>query len=108
MTVENPAELQAIIETLYPGTRTLVSEADLANETVEWLRSSPGRYIVGCAHQEIMEAQESLAGTSPWRFWRVQELQNRIWRAKSLLSWLRELILSGHQAVRTLEESEHE
>ncbi len=106
MAVENPAELQAILETLDPTTRTLVAEADLANETVEWLRSAVGRYIVGCAHQEIMDAQELLAGTSPWRRRRIQELQNRIWRAQSLLSWLRELLLAGHVANRTLLENE--
>ena len=108
MTVENPAELQAILETLDPGTRTLIAEADLANETVEWLRSSVGRYIVGCAHQEIMEAQEQLATTWSWRRRRIQELQNKIWRAQSLLNWLRELVIAGHQATRTLVEAEHE
>lgn len=108
MTVENPAELQAILETLDPHTRTLVAEADLANEAVEWLRSPVGRYIVGCAHQEIADAQQALAATAAWRRRRIQELQNRIWRAQNLLSWLRELVLAGHQATRTLVEAEHE
>ena len=108
MSIENAAELQAILETLDPTTRTLVAEADLANETVEWLRSAPGRYIVGCAHQEIMDAQLALASTSPWRRRRIQDLQNRIWRAQSLLAWLRELILAGHAANQTLVEADSE
>lgn len=108
MTVENPAELQAILSTLDPTTRTLVAEADLANETVEWLHSPIGRYIVGCAHQDISDAQEKLARTGAWRRRRIQELQNRIWRAQALLSWLRDLVISGHQAIHTLAEREDE
>lgn len=106
MAVENQAELQAILETLDPTTRTLVAEADLGNQTIEWLRSELGRYIVGCAHQEIADAQAQLATTLPWRRRRIQELQNRVWRARTLLSWLRELLLSGHQATRILTEAE--
>lgn len=108
MAVENPAELQAILATLDPTTRTLVAEADLANETVEWLHSPVGRYIIGCAHQEMADASALLAQTWPWRRRRIQELQNRIWRAKALLSWLRELILAGQAAHQTILESEHD
>ena len=108
MSVENPAELQAILETLDPTTRTLVAEADLGSETVEWLHSGVGRYIVGCAQQEIASAHELLAHTSPWRRRRIQELQNRIWRAESLLAWLRELLLGGHAAHQALIEADHE
>lgn len=107
MSVESPAELQALLETLDPTTRNLVGEADLGNETAEWLRSAVGRYIVGCAKQEIAEAHELLAKTSPWRRRRIQELQNRVWRAESLLAWLRELLLGGHAAHQALDEVDH-
>ena len=108
MSFENSAELQAILETLDPTTRTLVAEADLGNETSEWLCSSVGRYIVGCAQQEIASAHEQLSKTSPWRRRRIQELQNRIWRAESLLAWLRELLLGGHAAHQALIEVDYD
>ena len=108
MSLENPAELQAILETLDPTTRTLVAEADLGNEGIEWLHSNVGRYIVGCAQQEIADAHALLAKTSPWRRRRIQELQNRVWRAESLLAWLRELLLGGRVAQQALIEADHE
>lgn len=108
MSVENPAELQAILETLDPQTRTLIGEADLGEQTYEWLRSPIGQYIVGCAKQEVADAQDLLARTSPWRRRRIQELQNRIWRAESLLAWLKELLLGGHAAHQALAEADHD
>jgi len=106
MNVENPEELQAILAGLDPQTRTMIAEVDLANETAEWLQSQPGRFIIGCVHQELAEAHEALARTSCWRRRRIQDLQNKIWRAESFLAWLRELLLSGHSATSALGEAD--
>lgn len=106
MSVEHPEELQAILATLDPTTRGLVAEADLAEQTVEWLHSPVGQYIIGCAKQEIAEAQDELSRVAPWRRRRIQDLQNRVWRATQLLAWLRELVLGGHAARQALAESD--
>jgi hypothetical protein len=51
-------------------------------------------------------AQDALSTTSPWRFLKVQELQNRIWRAKFILVWLGELLAGGKSAQSALNESD--
>ena len=98
-------QLQEMLARLDPTTRTLVAEVDLGGECAEFLDSQVGRYLVGCAQQEILAANEALASVSPWRRRRIQELQNRRWRAESLLIWLRDLLLSGKAAVGVLSET---
>ena len=98
--------LQELLDSLDPTTRTLVAEVDLGEQAKAFLQGDLGKYILGCASQEILEAQEALALVLPWRRRRIQELQNRIWRAKSLLSWLRDLLSAGRTAESALEEVE--
>lgn len=102
--MSDQAEVQALLEALDPTTRTLVAEVDLGEQAKEFTSSDLGQYIIGCAHQEIFDAQALLKRTMPWRRHRIQELQNRIWRAESLLLWLRDLIAAGQSANKALEE----
>ena len=99
--------LQSILAALDPTTRTLVAEVDLGQQAKDFLHSELGRHLVGCLHQECILAQEELARVWPWRWRRIQVLQNRIWRAQFMLSWLRDLILSGKSADGALQEVEH-
>lgn len=99
-------EIQELLRDLDPETKTLIAEVDMGMQARQFCESDLGRYIIGCAHQEIADAQRELKGTSPWRFWKVQELQNKIWRAESLLLWLRDLIQSGYAANQTVQEVE--
>ncbi len=98
--------IQELLAQLDPETRSLVAEIDLGEQAKEFVSSDLGRHFVGCAMQEITEAQQQLATVSPWRFWKVQELQNRIWRANWLLSWLRELLITGKSAQSAIAEVE--
>ena|SRR3990167_5240232 len=100
-------DLQYLLETLDPTTRTLVAEVDLGVQARDFLRSELGRHLVGCLQQEITLAQEALNKTWSWRRHRIQDLQNRIWRAQFMLTWLRDLILSGKAADGALQEVEH-
>lgn len=99
-------EFAALLATLDPVSRALAVEVDLGEEAKHFVASPIGRYMIGCAQQEIVEAKELLATTSPWRRRRIQELQNRVWRAESFLSWLRDLIVSGHRAGQALDTGE--
>lgn len=105
--MSDQAEIQGLLDALDPTTRTLVAEVDLGEQAKEFTQSDLGRYLVGCAHQEIADSQAVLKRTLPWRRHRIQELQNRIWRAESLLLWLRDLIQSGQSASKSLEEHEY-
>ena len=101
-------ELQAQLEALDPTMRTLVAEVDLGTQAKEFMHSELGRHLVGCLHQEVLLASEELATVWPWRRRRIQALQNQIWRSQFLLSWLRDLILSGKSADGALKEVEHD
>ena len=100
------AELQELLSTLDPTTRTLVAEVDLGSQAREFLQSEIGHYLTGCVQQEIAEANLALGKVAPWRRRRIQELQNRRWRAESLLSWLCDLLVSAQSATSALEERE--
>ena len=99
--------LREILASLDPALRTLVAEADLGIQAKEFASSDLGRHFIGCAMQEIMDAQQQLSTVLPWRRRKIQELQNRIWRAQFLLSWLRELLLSGKSAEGAIAEVEN-
>jgi hypothetical protein len=104
--MSDESDIQGLLESLDPTTRTLVAEIDMGQQAREFVESDLGRYLVGCAHQEILDAQRALKRVLPWRRRRIQELQNRIWRAESLLLWLRSLIEAGKSAGQTIEEVE--
>lgn len=104
--MSDQAELQELLASLDPTTRTLVAEVDLGFQAREFVKSDVGRYIVGCAMQEIAEAQEKLENTAPWRRRRIQELQNQAWRARTLLAWISSLIGNAKAAENALAEGE--
>jgi hypothetical protein len=84
----------------------LWAEAVLGKDAEEFLNTELGRYMLGRCEQEIQEAQDQLSRVSSWRRRRIQELQNRVWRAKSVKEWLAELISNGKSAEAALEETE--
>lgn len=84
---------------------TLLAEAVLGKDAQEFLASELGRYLIGCAKEEIDEAQEALAAVSPWRRNRIRQLQNQVWRAKSVTKWLAEVINAGKTAEAVLQDT---
>lgn len=106
--MDEDQNLSEALASLDPTTRTLIAEVDLGLQAKDFLNGDLGRHLVGCLHQEVLIASEELEKVWPWRRRRIQELQNRIWRSKFMLSWLRDLILSGKSADGALKETEHE
>lgn len=86
----------------------LMAEAVLGRDAEEFAKSELGQFILGRCDQEIAEAQDELSRVSSWRRRRIQELQNKVWRAKSLKTWLGELISNGRQAEASLDDIERE
>lgn len=84
-----------------------MAEAVLGRDADDFLNTDIGRYLIGRCDQEIDEAQDILSRVSPWRRRRIQELQNQIYRAKSLKSWLSELISNGKAAEAAMEDESH-
>lgn len=89
-------------------TRELRATAVIGADAEEFLASDLGRMLLSMAEQEAQEATEKLKQTLPWRWRRISYLQNEIKRAESFKGWLIELIVSGRQAVETLEEAQAE
>lgn len=82
----------------------LLAEAILGKDVEDFLNSDIGKYLIGCAEQEAVEAMNELKTVSTWRKRKILDLQNRIWRAESFQKWLGELIISGRQAIQQLDE----
>lgn len=82
----------------------LYAEAILGRDAEEFAQSDIGRYVFGCAEQEAQEALSQLKNVYPWRRRKITELQNKIWRAESVQTWLSELIIKGRQAQQQLED----
>jgi hypothetical protein len=86
--------------------KELFAQAVMGRDAKDFLTSELGRYLLGCCEQERTAALEQLARVSPWRRNRIRQLQNEIWRAESVKTWLAELIVMGGQAESVLEERE--
>lgn len=84
----------------------LMAEAVLGRDAQAFLKGDLWRYIEGRAEQEVQEAQEALATVSPWRRNRIRQLQNVIWRARTVQAWLHELVTAGDAAEALLSETE--
>lgn len=82
----------------------LLAEAIVGRDAEDFVQSDIGQYILGCAEQEAQEAMNQLKHVYPWRRRKITELQNKIWRAESLQSWLAELVIAGKQATQQLDE----
>lgn len=82
----------------------LFAEAIIGRDAEDFIQSEIGQYILGCAEQEANDAMDQLKRVYPWRRRKITELQNKIWRAESMQSWLAELVIAGKQAVQQLDE----
>ena len=82
----------------------LYAEAIIGRDAEDFVNSDIGRYVIGCAEQEANEAMAQLKNIYPWRRRKITELQNKIWRAESMQTWISELIIKGRQAQQQLEE----
>ncbi len=78
----------------------------LGLEAVEFAKSEIGRYMIGRARQDRNEAMEKLKDTLPWRYRKIQQLQNTIWRAERFEEYLSELIINGKNAERILDDND--
>lgn len=85
---------------------TLIAEAILGRDVEEFLNTELGEYLMQRADAEIAEASEKLSTVAPWRRRKIQELQNQVWRAGSLKTWLAELIIAGRQSLSIMDDEE--
>ena len=96
--------LQELLDGLDPQSRSLFAEAELGAQAGEFFHSELGRYMLGCAKQDLEDAHQKLADTLPFRWRRIQALQNDIRVSTMFLLYMRDLIIRGKAAERSLEE----
>jgi hypothetical protein len=80
-----------------------VMVAVFGRQVNEFMLSDIGRYIVQCAEMDESDALQDLAKVDPHNPVKVSELQNKVWRARSVVNWLREAVQKGIEAVQVLE-----
>jgi hypothetical protein len=81
----------------------LLAEATLGRDAQEFFSSDLGRYVVGRCQAEISAAQDELSTVWPWRKNRIRDLQAKIWRARTVVGWLGDLVTNGRSAEEILE-----
>ena len=86
--------------------KELLAEAIIGKDAEEFFASELGQVVIGRADQEYSEALEGLRTVDPEDAKSIRELQNKAWRAESFKGWLAELIISGKQAIQTLDAQE--
>ena len=102
MLLENE-EVDAVIEQLGMDDRLLLAESMLGEDAMQFMTSDMGRYLAGRVNQDRTEAYLALAKTSWWRKRRIVQLQQRIEMAESLMSYIRDIIMSGKSALAELD-----
>lgn len=95
--------LQEMLDTLDPDSRSLAAEYDLGDQAEEFFHSPLGRYMLGAAQQDMRDAHTKLKTTLPFRWRRIQQLQNEIRVAEMFPLYLRDLIIRGRAAEQALE-----
>jgi hypothetical protein len=95
--------LEALLNSLDPEARSLHAEFDMGEQASEFFYSDIGRYMVGAAHQDLQDAHTKLAKTLPFRWKRIQSLQNDIRVSEMFLLYLRDLVIRGTAAGQALE-----
>ena len=77
--------LQELLAQVDPETVGLAVEFDMGEQASEFINSDLGRYMIGCARQDLQDAHRKLATTLPFRWRRIQSLQNDIRVAERLM-----------------------
>lgn len=88
--------------------RELIAHVYMSEEARRFITSDLGQYIMARVAEEEREALEALGTVSPWRRRRITQLQNQLWRVRSVNAWLNDLIVSGDNALKVLEGNEHD
>lgn len=111
MLLDDPNELEALTAALIeqePDGRLLVAEIDIGEDAAQFVKSDLGRYIVGRINIEIADLYGKLKSTFPFRWRRVQHLQNEIYKREATKMYLLEAIRSGRSALAELSQRQQE
>jgi hypothetical protein len=87
--------------------REYFHQAKLGQDTIDFLRSDVGKYLHGCAKQEIEILRDELEKVNPDSIWgrrKLRRLQKKAEAARFFMTWCAEAIQVGEVAYRELDE----
>ena len=91
--------------------QTYFAQAQLGDDIYAFLKSPTGRYLHGCAKQEVEALRDAMEGFDPTTFWgrwraqrKLRKLQIRAKAARYFMTWMAEAIQQGEHAFKQLEE----
>jgi hypothetical protein len=86
----------------------LIAEAEMGREASAFLEGNLGQFLIGCAAQEVMAAQEALEKVDPEDMKAVRALQNKAWLGRKFREWLEELVSKGKNAEDAFKQQQNE
>lgn len=83
------------------------AQAKIGNDVYDFLHSPVGRYLHGCAKQEVEALRDELEKCNPDSIWgrrKIRRLQVKAEAARNFMTWCAEAIQVGEHAYAQLEE----
>lgn len=99
------AELSVDVEAKWEQEK--YATALLGKEHEDFLHSPVGRYVIGCANQDVKELEAKIAEIRPntrWRRRRIDDLRHERKARLLAIQWLCQAVLDGKDAIRELEQ----
>lgn len=85
---------------------TLFAQADLGEQAREFLTTDLGKYLAGCAEQQINDCSRELLKVCPTNTDKIQLLQSKAQTASNFLVWINEAIDMGSVAYQQITQTE--
>lgn len=85
--------------------RVLLADIQVGMELEDWISSNAGRYIVGCARDEVRDFLNwALSGDASAE--KFMQMRAKALAARTLIQWTAEQIISGRNSQRQLQKTE--
>ena len=85
---------------------SLFAAADLGEKARSFLGTDLGRYLKGCAEQQINDCSRQLLTVSPNNTDEIQLLQGKAQTASNFLIWINEAIGMGDNAFQQIQQQQ--
>ena len=87
---------------------SLFAAADLGEKARSFLGTDLGRYLKGCAEQQINDCSRQLLTVSPHNTNEIQLLQGKAQTASNFLIWINEAIGMGDNAFQQIQQQQQD
>jgi len=97
------------IEFISPQEREYFARAHLGEEAIQFLNSNIGKYLHGCAKQEVDTLRDALEECNPDSIFgrrKIRRLQRKAEVARYFMQWCAEVINDGEFAFQQLKNDE--